>query len=83
MDADLATSVLHGVTQSKIRCIKVLIRHDAGIILQDYHVGNNLVQAGAAGDNIYLQREAAGIFDSTAYDSIGFNRGWITIRYTD
>lgn len=77
--------VAHGVTFTKIRDVQVMIRSDDTTIQS---LLTNSDSSGVAGGqvsvssvNIVLSRTAAGIFDSAAYDSTSFNRGWIVIKY--
>jgi len=88
MDAGPTTlGVAHGVTLAKIRTISVLIRNDADntywdFLLSDGSTANN-TEIRATSVLINLQKAVGGFFDSTNFDNTPFNRGWITIQYTD
>ena len=94
MDADSVVSIAHGLPDfKKIRSLKGVIRNDLDSVCIpfdrfDYSLtaDNNqdfIKFGGVAGGNISISRANAGIYDSAAYDSVGFNRGWITIEYED
>lgn len=81
-----------GITYTDIRHTLVTVRADTGasIPLSPWTfpaVSAGVVQGWAgpplANDTIILSRLLAGTFDSTDYDSTGFNRGWITIGYVN
>ncbi len=87
MDADVSVSVAHGITQTKIRSISVIIRADNNITHADF-MGDTSTQTTeqymqASATDILLVRATGGRFDNTAHDSTSFNRGWITIQYID
>lgn len=79
MDTDSSKNVNHGLTLSKIRDVSIMIRQD------DTLQSIPLITAGSVSlinaTLITLFRIAADTFDSPAFDSTSFNRGWITIRY--
>ncbi len=93
MDADLSVTVNlpAGITRNQIRNISVEIRSDdlageyqcyplsfgAGTMGGLHETSNVVVPA----DTIKLIRTAAGFFDNNQFDSVGYNRGWITVRY--
>lgn len=89
MDTTINVEVPHGIDHTKIRGISVLIRGDAGSALED---GRYLLNR-ADGDrfsaysqnsaNIILERVNAGFFDGINFNDTSFNRGWITIQYTE
>ena len=84
MDSTLLVQVAHGVTLSKIRTISVLIREDSNTNYHDFAARDEGASyAFADATYITLSRKNAGVFDSTSYDSTSYNRGWITIQYTD
>ncbi|HEX5187340.1 MAG TPA: hypothetical protein VFV86_10665 [Nitrososphaeraceae archaeon] len=91
MDTDASKSVSHGVNQKSIRSIDVIVRNDLGAPIP-------LIKGGQASSlfdrisgwvnqitatNIIMFRGDGQEFDSAAYDSTGFNRGWIVILYED
>lgn len=89
MDTTQSVSVAHGLTFSKIRAVRAMILSDSGATLTDINWGYPAAitsQAGISVDtvNVNLYRDDANLlFNSTSYDSTGFNRGYITIWYTD
>ncbi len=87
MDATLSVSIPHGLTYSKIRSVKALIRNDADSAVYDFSSVNNAVTE-TAGNFVYatvtdvaITRATTGFFDSTGFDSTSYNRGWIVIRH--
>ena len=84
IDADSETTVAHGLTLSKIRSISVIIRNDANNEHRDLGAqtgGTSSFQwIYANATNIVLRADS---FANTNYDSTGYNRGWVTIHYTD
>jgi hypothetical protein len=89
MDADSSVPVAHGIADfTKIREITAMIRDDADIARTPLNafssvsglIGGGVLQAGAT--TVILDRLTGGGFDSTNFNSTGFNRGWITITYT-
>ncbi len=88
MDATASVNVAHGLTYSKIRTMIVMIRDNAGTSSYDFSTADSEVGTGtstmAVGSaNCVLNRSTDGYFDNTNFDSTSFNRGWITIQYTD
>ena len=89
MDTTVSVTVAHGVTLSKIRSIKAIIRNDADNAVFDFTVKDWSPTSGtsatmqADATNVYLGRSTSGGFDNASFDSTGYNRGWITIQYTD
>lgn len=95
MDANIGVTVTHGLSDiTKIRSIDLVIRTDAGVSIYPWKMalttGNPIVtsiQVGIDGNApltatvVNLTRETGGHYDSTAYDSTSFNRGWVTIVY--
>lgn len=89
MDSTTTVNVYHGLTLAefkKIRGIDVIIRADNDA---DYRPINMADANGLGGsiqligpDYVNILRNASpASFDSTNYDSTGFNRGWVTITY--
>jgi hypothetical protein len=86
MDATQSLVVAHGLTQSKIRTVSILIRNDADtefyvFATNNEVASNNKIRVEAA--SIRMLRDSGDFFDSISYDSTSYNRGWITIQYTD
>lgn len=91
MNSTASASVAHGLNQDKIRSVKVIICNDAVVDLipanyYDLTQGNGSAYAGAAtwtssNGNINMNRVAGTIFQTTAFDSLSVNRGWVTIMY--
>ena len=90
MDATGQVSVAHGLTLSKIRSVNGIIRNDADTFY--YSVSSRDIASETAevqityidATNVVLDRAASpGIFDAVAFDSTSYNRGWITIWYTE
>ena len=78
MDTDASKSVAHGQTLGFIRNVTAIVRNDAGTLYM------NLNTAGAVSwdaTNVILDRTAAGLFDSTDYDSVAQARGFIQVQY--
>lgn len=82
MDSTLSVAVAHGITHTKIRSISVVVRSDSDANYHDFGAFG-CVGMYASSTNIILLRETGGTFDNTSYDSTSYNRGWITIQYTD
>lgn len=95
MDSTTSVEVAHGLTLSKIRDIKVVIREDDAtlhpLIESYWGIGPSVWTGGwweAETTNITLYRTTNdsswdGIFDNANFDSTSFNRGWIIIDYVD
>ncbi len=94
MDSSGQVTVAHGLGAnfSKIRLVTAEIINDAGtatytLISCFTNVGlsSNVTGAIESKDstNISLTRVQGGFFDSTDFNSTGYNRGWVTIFYTD
>jgi hypothetical protein len=86
MDANNFTVVNHGIADfTKIRSVNVIIRDDAGTnhytVLQGAATGASAWITQISSTQITLEREAAGDYDNTGFDSTTYNRGWITIGY--
>ena len=88
---DLASGpsgIAHGLDRTKIRGISVVIRDDNDNLLYQFPRPYVLSTSGAEGaaitsTTVNLVRATGGNFDSNAFDSTSYNRGWITIWYVD
>jgi hypothetical protein len=87
MDANASTSVAHGLTASTIRSVTALIRNDGDTLTYDFNYdntsGSSLSGITVGTTAINLNRATGGQFDSTAFDSTSYNRGWVSILYTN
>jgi hypothetical protein len=88
MNGTFSVDVAHGLTLANIRPpVDVMILNDAGDAMYPlaYPQAANNMSGGFAlgGTNITLFRFAGGFFDDTGFDSTGYNRGFITIWYTE
>lgn len=92
MDAVGFISLAHGIVSghTRIRTVQASIRSDAGTAVFDFfNRSSSLTEATNHqidwNDNfLSLARASSGFFDTTNFDTAtGFNRGWITIQYTD
>jgi hypothetical protein len=89
MNSDTTKSIAHGVADfTKIRSIQALIRNDADNLAVDFSSLNAGLDASVrwmtvGATNIILERATSGVFDNTSYDSTSYNRGWVTLWYTD
>jgi len=86
MNATVSVTVAHGLTLANIRSLQVLIRNDTDgtyYELAQIHTGSGAISGyfNVGATNVSLQRETSGFFDSTAFDSTTYNRGWVTITY--
>ena len=86
MDTTLAVNVAHGLADfKKVRTINVLIRNDADTTYTDLSwLTPGFSDAKSyfiSSTNVTISRSDG--FNSTDYDSTSYNRGWITIQYTD
>lgn len=93
MNADAFVNVPHslGSNYLNIKSITGMIRNDANTVL--YVIGSDGVMfhpltglsptgtPGVDATDITLVRLASSIFDDVAFDSTGFNRGWLNIEY--
>lgn len=88
MDTTNFVDVLHKLTMSKIRDIKIIIRDDYDDLYLPINwydnfnsiiVGTYNIQATV----INITRIDSAVFDSEDYNATSFNRGWITIWYID
>lgn len=87
MDSTEAVEVAHGLTNSKIRKISVMIRgdnannvHPLDAWFSGVHLGGFFILQSTP-TVVSLVRTAGGIFDSESFDSTSYNRGWIVIEY--
>lgn len=82
-------AVTHGVTLSKVRSVTALIRNDADTVYSD--LNSRSAPAGETYGNgiqlnsttVTLNRTTGGYFNNTSYQATSYNRGWITITYTE
>ena len=84
MDTDASVDIVHGLTLSNIRYVTALIRDDATALaghpiqrVDNAGVGSGEVNVNAT--HIHLARVTGGVWDGTAYDSTGYNRGWVIL----
>jgi len=85
MDADATKDVAHGVTNTKIRAIDVMIVSDGGAYaplmqFDGTNMAGGIDTIGAL--EVTLRRRNSGTFDSTNYNGAG-NRGFVTIHYVE
>jgi hypothetical protein len=86
MDSTFEIDVVHGLTLAKIRSMTVLIRNDADTSYTNIDGGvatGGITGIGADSTEITLSRTNSGSYDTSFYSSTSYNRGWITIQYTD
>jgi len=86
MDTNNFATVNHGVSDyNKIRSVNVIIRNDANTnyytILQGAATGASAWITQISSTQVSLEREPAGDYDNTDFDSTSYNRGWVTIGY--
>jgi hypothetical protein len=94
MDTTNSVSIAHGVSSgnTKIKSVSASVRNDADTAVYDL-IGGAWASpelADSPSGSIYytstdvtLNRVSGTPLDSTEFDSTSFNRGWITIWYTD
>jgi hypothetical protein len=91
MDSTADILVAHGIADyKKIRGVDIVIRDDSDAqysplmlpsgLLGGYYILNF---AGLNPTTIQLNRVTSGFYDTTAYDSTSYNRGFITITHVD
>ena len=90
MDTNADVQVSHGLDRRYIRGVQVIVRTDAGEGGGNYY-NLNMVQSTSQNVNggvsaigssdITIDRCTGGFFDSTNFNSTGYNRGWVTITY--
>ncbi len=90
MNATNSVAVAHGLTLSKIRTVEAFIRNDSDNQILDIFSGFDVADTTPQGfvgtidaTNVTLDRLTGGGFDSASYAATPFNRGWITIWYTE
>lgn len=84
MDATASKYVAHGLDVTKIIGAIAIVRHDTDT--QRFTLGNNPGTddgyiSGLNTTYVILERVASGDFDSTNFDSTGYNRGWVVLFY--
>lgn len=88
MDTDATVAVAHGVTDfTKVRNISVMILDDSGTVMLPLDLYSGSVVMGGVfnldATDVTLVRTATGIFDDPGFNSISYNRGYITIDFID
>lgn len=92
MDTGVSGTVAHGLTGTKIIGAQAFIRNDANSYRYPLNapagiIGSDTTPQGGIysidGTNITLTRLTGGLFDSAAFDSTSYNRGWVMIWYTE
>jgi hypothetical protein len=89
MDANASVTIPHGLTRTKVRAVKVIVRNDANTASFDLSMAGNLADPDLLNGgfnnmgnvSITLVRRTGGQFDSVNYDSTSYNRGWVVIWY--
>ena len=86
MDANPGIIVSHGVDASKIRRISGIIRDDGAVNIYNFpysSVTANEIELSIeeiSSTSIILSRRTGSQFDNAAFDSTGYNRGWLVIE---
>jgi hypothetical protein len=80
-------NIAHGLDLTKIKSVDVKVRNDAGTAVYSLS-GYSSISADANGHfvnagNVVGVIVDASIFDSTDFDSTGYNRGWVTVTYQE
>lgn len=91
MDTTGNVTVAHGLSAAdwkKIKNVSATIRNDADSAYYPIDAVNNIAAPNGGIDgydstNITLRRTVTGDFDNAAFDSTGYNRGFVTIVYGD
>ncbi|MFA5423581.1 MAG: hypothetical protein WC374_06945 [Phycisphaerae bacterium] len=91
MDAANQKAVNHGLTPSKIRDVRVIIRNDTNTSYYPIDCFDDATDPSMHGGgvneirtlDIVFERRTGGMFDGPNFDSTSYNRGWITIEYVD
>jgi hypothetical protein len=98
MDSSPTKTVGHSLDAAKIRSVFVTIRNDTGDTLpfngllfnpvnslssNQWEIWFPVTTVGWNSTNIVLSRMDGSFMDGAAYDSIGYNRGWVTIQYQE
>lgn len=84
MDTATAISVTHNLTLAKIRNMFATIRNDDDNLYYHFPFDGGSAEdwIRADGSSIVLTRKTGGIFDDAVlFNSLVFNRGWVTIVY--
>jgi hypothetical protein len=85
MDSTTQITYTHGLTWTDIIEVSAIIRDDPDTTRQNLEIIGSAGQLGGAiqitSTQIILLRATGGYFDNTSFDSIPYNRGWITIKY--
>jgi hypothetical protein len=91
MDATASVTVAHGITYTKIRSVSAIVRNDADDTYSPLTPAYVTVAGGTIegairfinSTTVNLERLTGGLYDSVSYDSTSYNRGWLTITYTE
>lgn len=88
MDSSSNISIAHNTTSSKIIYISAIIIADGGAVRTPLdRVNSSSVAQGGIGNitfsQVTLYRLDTGLFDSTDYNDLSFNRGYIIVTYID
>ncbi len=89
MDTSTQATVTHGLTYANIRTVSATIRNDSDSTMYDFAATINNQNGISTGyiaitsTTIILARDTTGTFDSAVFDATSYNRGWITIQYTE
>lgn len=91
MDTTSFVTITHGIADyKKIRSITVVIRDDSDTDYRPLLINSFLTGANNGGSinqisstTINISRINSGFYDDPAYNSTGYNRGWITIMYSN
>ena len=86
MDATTNLNVAHGLTLAKIRFVTIMIVDDLSSGQYDLAYGNAGSASGSFtldATNVALNRVIGGFFDTAGFNATTFNRGWVTIWYTN
>lgn len=89
MDSTSPKVVAHGLTLSTIRSVKVSIRQDVNGNLTSLDFADVTAPAASSGayvadsTSINMYRLVGGYYDNNNFDATSYNRGWITIMYTE
>lgn len=87
MDATTGVDIAHGISNiNKITSVSAMIVDDTGTLVSELTTNTDATTLAGGGilidpTNIKLKRILAGAYDSTAFDSTSYNRGYVTITY--
>lgn len=87
MDTNATTNpIVTQVSAASIRSIDAIIRDDGGSVISNLMIvdASCILQGGITSSltgSFSLRRLTGGTFDSSSYNSTGYNRGWVTIVY--